>query len=83
MHPYDLFCFVFEIYYTFYKVLIKGFVTFKNVSLWHVVIYKALEINIWLNVNSMLLLDIISDLITAMIDLNSDQLLCFNYKQKD
>ena len=31
----------------------------------------------------MLLLDIISDLITAMIDLNSDQLLCFNYKQKD
>ena len=54
----------------------------------HAVIYQALEINVWLNVNSILLFDIMSDVITAMfhrevVDLNSDQFLSFNYKQKN
>ena len=45
--------------------------------------YQALEISIWLNVNSMFLFDFIWDLITAIFlrevrDLNSDQLLSFN-----
>ena len=58
-----------------------------NTDTSHTVIYQALEINIWLNVNSMLLFDITSDVITAMfhredVNLNSDQFLSFNYKEK-